>query len=86
MNCCGDRYNKVCLVLDDDIANQICTDSKTGFSNQTSDWITWRLNSNNADPLNNPSKIAQKIELYFRDTQHAQIADFFIEYKGEIKL
>ena len=36
--------------------------------------------------LNHPSKISQKIELYFRDTKHAQIADLFIEYKGEILL
>ena len=43
--CCGNRYNKVCLILDGDVANEICTNSDTGFNNQTSDWITWELNA-----------------------------------------
>ena len=48
IECCGDRYNKVCLVLDDDVANQICTNSNHGFKSQSfdnlrSDYITWKL-------------------------------------------
>ena len=35
-------YNNVCLVLDDDVLNQVCTNSSTGFNNQESDWITWK--------------------------------------------
>ena len=44
------------------------------------------INKEKTDLLNHPSKISQKIELFFRDTKHAQIADLFIEYKGEILL
>ena len=29
------------MVLDGDIANEMCTNSDYGFNNQTSDWITW---------------------------------------------
>ena len=45
MNCCstGDRYNNVCLVLDGNTENEICTNSNSGFDNQTSDWITWHI-------------------------------------------
>ena len=45
MNCCADRYKNVCLVLDGNIDDQICTNSDHGFDNQTSDWITWKAQS-----------------------------------------
>ena len=41
MDCCLDRYNHVCLVLDDNLEHEYCTNSDSGFDNQNSDWITW---------------------------------------------
>ena len=70
-NCCGDRYNNVCLIIDEDTNNQICTNTDSGFSNQESNMITWKI----------AKKIARKIDLYFRDKKHAQIADLQILYK-----
>ena len=31
-DCCQERYDNVCLVLDNDVGNQLCTDSDDGFS------------------------------------------------------
>ena len=43
LDCCSERYNNVCLVLDGNIANEICTDSDTGFNDQEGNFneITW---------------------------------------------
>ena len=115
MDCCHRRYKNVCLVIDKNIANQICTDSVTGFDGQNDDEITWtyasegkyfhtsetRTSFDLAFKCNflksifhcpdlimklladNKSKstIAQRIDLYFRDTKHAQIADLRIKFK-----
>ena len=39
--CCYRRYKNVCLVIDDNTDNQICTDSDTGFNDQEGNEITW---------------------------------------------
>ena len=44
-NCCGDRYNNVCLVIDEDNDNQICTNTDSGFDNQKSGTIFWNIGS-----------------------------------------
>jgi len=41
LDCCGDRYNNACLVIDGDITNEICTNSDSGFNDQAGDTITW---------------------------------------------
>ena len=45
LDCCYRRYKNVCLVIDENIANQICTDSDTGFDGQNGDEITWAYGS-----------------------------------------
>ena len=47
-DCCSNRYNKVCLVLDEDIENAICTNTNFGFQsehddNRRSDFIFWKM-------------------------------------------
>ena len=51
-------YLNVCLVLDNDITNQLCTDQQKGFSHSDNDNIQWNLSRNNV----------HKVELVFRDT------------------
>ena len=41
----SNRYNKVCLVLDEDLDNKICTNTDSGFDNQHDNLITWSLDS-----------------------------------------
>ena len=41
----GNRYNKVCLVLDEELDNKNCTNTNSGFDNQSSNLITWTLDS-----------------------------------------
>ena len=41
LECCYERYKNVCLVIDSNIADQICTDSDTGFNGQENMEITW---------------------------------------------
>ena len=103
MDCCDRRYKNVCLVIDDDITKQICTNTETGFDNQNSDRITWSIASSGMNIqilimlcVKNPfeyfaghhypseSIIAQKVELYFRDAEPAQIGDLKIQYRGEL--
>ena len=111
LDCCHLRYKNVCLVIDNNIANQICTDSFTGFNGQNGDEITWTYASKGKyfhtsetstilliflineiscfskqiikllTDTNSKSTIAQRIDLYFRDTEHAQIADLQIKFK-----
>ena len=45
LDCCDRRYKDVCLVIDNDITNQICTNTETGFDNQNDDEITWSIAS-----------------------------------------
>ena len=73
-----DRYQDACIVLNDDIDNQLCTDSRTGFAGQEYylPFITWRK----------PTDNVKKVELVFRNVDkyygHAQIADLKIFYKA----
>ena len=70
-DCCQKRYEKICLVLDDDIEKQECTDTEFGFDGKKdSRFIKWET----------PKKVARKIYLYFRDNHHANIADLKIVY------
>ena len=71
------RYENVCLILDDNELDQICTDKSGGLSDQKSNsFITWRYEK---------PKLIQKVSLHFRDTSSdkgwAQIADLKIEYE-----
>ena len=66
----------MCLVLDDDVANQLCTDTSTGFTGSNSlPTITW----SHAQPQD-----VKKVHLYFRDLTsaagYAQIGDMKITY------
>ena len=45
LDCCGDWYNNVCLVIDGDFANENCTNSDFGFNDQAGDTITWKYTS-----------------------------------------
>ena len=70
-DCCQNRYEKICLVIDDDTGNESCTDKEFGFDGQKeSRFIKWET----------PKKVARKIYLYFRDQRHANIADLKINY------
>ena len=52
-------YLNVCLVLDKDLGNQLCTDQQKGFSDSDNDNIQWNL----------PTKGVKIVELVFRDTE-----------------
>lgn len=72
-DCCQDRYNNVCLVLDGDVENQICTATKFGFGGMDEQNIKWT----------NKKQDVKIVELVFRETGdrgHAQIADLKIDY------
>ena len=68
------RYFNVCLVLNEDVDNQMCTNTPDGFNNDTSRFITWYK----------PTSNVRSVELVFRDRQHAQIADLKIFYEPDI--
>ena len=67
------RYYNVCLVLDDDTANELCTDAPTGFDGINSDIITWRM----------PTNEVKKVGLVFRSSDNAQIAEMKIYHNFE---
>ena len=80
-------YLNVCLVLDNDITNQLCTDQQKGFSHSDNDNIQWNLSRNNVN----------KVELVFRDTNtygnqisgHAMVRDlkiFFSENPSKFQI
>ena len=54
----SDAYLNVCLVLDDDIVNQLCTDETKGFSHSDQESIIW----------DKPKENVLKVDLVFRDT------------------
>ena len=54
----SDAYLNVCLVLDNDIVNQLCTDETKGFSDSDQESITWDM----------PKENVHKVDLVFRDT------------------
>ena len=72
------RYENVCIVLNDDIDNELCTDSRTGFRGKEDllPFITWTK----------PTDNIKKVELVFREEDdyygHAQIADLKIFYNN----
>ena len=70
-DCCFERYLNVCLVLNEDESDQLCTNTPDGFNDDKSPFITWYK----------PAKKVRTVELVFRD-QHtpAQIADLKIFY------
>ena len=73
---CTKRYFNVCLVLDGQIDDQMCTNTLDGFNNDISPYITWYK----------PTDKVTTVGLIFRDTNaqsgwdsgHAQIADLEI--------
>ena len=73
------RYMNTCLVLDDDVANQLCTDTSTGFSGHGSDtFIRFAYDQ---------PRTAQRVHLAFRTSGHegwAQIMDLKIDYSTAI--
>ena len=73
---CTKRYFNVCLVLNGNIEDQMCTNTPDGFNNDSSRWITWYK----------PEKNVRTVELVFRDTQHAQIGDLKIFYEPDMYL
>ena len=75
-DCCFKRYLTVCLVLDENTDDQMCTNTPDGFNNDSSRWITWYK----------PAKNVRTVELVFRDTQHAQIGDLKIFYVPDMYL
>ena len=67
---CLYRYLNVCLVLNEDASDQLCTNTPVGFNNDNSPFIAWHK----------PARNVHTVELVFRDTEHAQIADLKIFY------
>ena len=67
------RYKNVCLVIDNNIENVLCTDSDTGFNGVNSEFITWQK----------PTYGVKTIALEFRTQFHARIADMKIFYQGK---
>ena len=75
------RYFNVCLLLDGQIDNQLCTNTPEGFNNDTSPLITWYK----------PTDNVTTVELIFRDTNqqsgtdsgHAQIAELEIFHQPQ---
>ena len=64
-DCCRERYQNICLLLNDG-EHELCTPYKYGFQvNDLSDTITWKLNAENVD----------KVSLVFRSSEPAQIAE-----------
>jgi len=69
---CTKRYFNVCLVLDGQIDDQMCTNTPDGFNNDISPLITWYK----------PTNKVTTVELIWRETTgesaYAQIADLEI--------
>ena len=71
-----DRYKDVCLVIDNDENNDLCTDSMLGFSDVKSEYITWKK----------PIDDVKTITLEFRTPYYARIAEMKIIYKKQSEL
>ena len=67
------RYNNVCLVLNGDVENQMKTNTQAGFDSDESPFITWCK----------PTSDVRTVELVFRDTQVAQIADLKVFFQSK---
>ena len=61
-----DAYYNICLVLDDNVANQLCTDQGKGFAD-SDDKVTWDL----------PTENVRKVDLIFRDVATSEYSNFF---------
>ena len=72
-------YNNVCLIIDDDTDNEVCSDSNYGFSDQLS--LMDFNNGNQKFLIWNKPQSAQKLRLYFRGGHPAYVADLKIYYK-----
>ena len=70
---CTLRYNHVCLVLNGNEMDQMCTNTPSGFNNDPSPFITWYK----------PTENVTTVELTFRDNLWAQIADLKIFHQPE---
>ena len=72
-------YLNVCLILNNDVDNELCTDSRYGFAgvnDKDSRFITWRKLTDGV----------KRIDLVFRDQQfHAYITDLKVYYNKEEK-
>ena len=62
----ADAYYNICLVLDDNEANQLCTDQGKGFAD-SDDKVTWDL----------PTENVRKVDLIFRDVATSEYSNFF---------
>ena len=67
---CAKRYFNVCLVLNGDTENELCTNTEDGFNNDSSNYITWCK----------PTRNVNTVELVFRNKQFAHICDLKILY------
>ena len=67
------RYFNVCLVLNGNTDDQLCTNTPDGFNNDSSKFITWCK----------PTENVRIVELIFRDNQHACVNDLRIFYQGQ---
>ena len=65
------RYFNVCLILNENINDQMCTNTPDGFNNDSSNFITWCK----------PTENVTTVELIFRDNQYACINDLKIFYQ-----
>ena len=72
-NFCTKRYFNVCLILNGETDDQMCTNTPDGFNNDSSPFITWYK----------PTDNVTTVELSFRDDKHAQIADLKIFHQPE---
>ena len=76
-----DNYLNVCLVLDENTNDQLCTTKVNGFDGDTHS-ITWEK----------PKDSVHKVQLIFKDNKNAQIADLKVHYfiescsKGNISI
>ena len=71
---CPLRYNKVCLVLNGNEKDQMCTNTPSGFNDNNSPFITWYK----------PTDNVASVQLIFRENLcPAQISDLKIFYQPE---
>ena len=68
---CAKRHFNICLVLNGDTENELCTNTPDGFYNDSSNYITWCK----------PTKNVKTVELVFRNKQFAHICDLKILYQ-----
>ena len=73
-----DKYENVCLIIDDDVTGEMCTTSKFGFIDaDLLDFITWKKSVH--QPIS-------KLALIFRSDQPAIISEVDIRHIGRIQI